>query len=322
MNKPSVSVVIPTFNRSSYLKEALESVFAQTYTDYEIIVVDDGSTDNTPEVINSYLGSIRYIRWEKNKGPSAARNYGAKESRGTFIAFLDSDDLWEPQALEKAIPVFESNSEIGLVAFTMRFLNANDSLEAPMQSIDERMPYYLFSTESLLHKDWGKVGMPVIRRECIERVGGFDETLLIGEDIELWLRISLYYKAALLHEPLYVYRMHERKLTGNTLLLRYYTLQTVKKFISSHPAFAKQHSWSVKRALSGRYAHLAKHLLLHPEDIPQSPISLRKAIFSAIRYHPYRLKGYRYAFFAILGSKAYIRWHQLRKTLRRRFISG
>ena len=100
--KPKVSVVIPTYNSSQFIVETLESVFAQTYKDYEIIVVDDGSTDNTKEVLQPYTSRIKYI-YKENGGPASARNVGIKSAQGEYIAFLDSDDRWLPEKLEKHI---------------------------------------------------------------------------------------------------------------------------------------------------------------------------------------------------------------------------
>src|SRR3990172_13226391 len=105
---PKISVIIPTYNRAAYLAEALNSVISQTYKDFELIVVDDGSTDNTEEAVRRFTVDIKYI-YQKNQGVSAARNRGISESGGEFLSFLDSDDLWEKRKLEKQIDFFEKN---------------------------------------------------------------------------------------------------------------------------------------------------------------------------------------------------------------------
>src|SRR4030042_4827818 len=103
---PKVSVIIPTYNRGNLVLESIQSVFAQTFSDYEIIVIDDGSTDNTREVLHPYLSKLTYI-YEKNSGQSFARNIGILASKGEYIAFLDSDDLWEPEKLETQVKLLD-----------------------------------------------------------------------------------------------------------------------------------------------------------------------------------------------------------------------
>src|SRR3990170_2838516 len=111
---PKVSVIIPTYNREKYIVETLQSVFAQTFTDYEVIVIDDGSTDNTADVLRPYLDRIVYIR-KPNGGQGSARNVGIKVAKGEYIAFLDSDDLWMPEKLELQVKYLDNNKDAGLV---------------------------------------------------------------------------------------------------------------------------------------------------------------------------------------------------------------
>jgi len=113
-SEPKVSIIIPTYNQSQYLEEAMESVLNQTYQNIEIIIVDDGSTDNTSEVVKSFDNKIIYIP-QKNKGASSARNAGIKKAQGQYVAFLDSDDMWIKNKLEKQIKFIQNNPEIGLL---------------------------------------------------------------------------------------------------------------------------------------------------------------------------------------------------------------
>ena len=112
---PRVSVIIPTYNRAGYLCESIESVLTQTYTDYEIIVVDDGSTDDTEEVLQLWIadGTIHYV-WQENRGESAARNHGIELAIGEYIAFLDSDDLFMPTKLEEQVAYLDNHPEVGM----------------------------------------------------------------------------------------------------------------------------------------------------------------------------------------------------------------
>ncbi len=113
---PTVSVIIPTYNRRAYVQEAIDSVLAQTYTDYEIIVIDDGSTDGTGEALRERYGDKIIYEWQENQGLSAARNRGIESSRGQYIALLDSDDLWMPEKLERQVACLSQHPEVAMVA--------------------------------------------------------------------------------------------------------------------------------------------------------------------------------------------------------------
>ena len=122
---PVVSVIIPTYNHAMYIERTLESVFQQTYKNYEIIVIDDGSTDNTQEVIKSYENKITYI-CKENEGTAKSRNLGLKIAKGKYVAFLDSDDLWMPQKLELQVTLLDKNIDIGLVCTDFEIFCENE----------------------------------------------------------------------------------------------------------------------------------------------------------------------------------------------------
>src|SRR5690349_3602213 len=108
---PKVSVIIPTYNRAQFIARAVDSVLEQTYKDFEIIVIDDGSSDNTQEILKAYEGKIRYV-YQQNKGISAARNRGIQEAKGEYIAFLDSDDVWKPEKLSVQVAILDVNPHV------------------------------------------------------------------------------------------------------------------------------------------------------------------------------------------------------------------
>lgn len=184
---PTVSVVIPTYNRAFVIGDAIRSVLEQTFQDFEIIVVDDGSTDNTAEVVKSFNDDrIRYIRLDKNRGAAAARNVGTRESKGEYIAFLDSDDLWLPTKLEKQLEVFKkSNPGVGVVYCDIFVL-----LRHRVYVVKRRDKGHIYS--ELLG---GAISTPslLIRREILKDVGGWDESFPAVQDRELELRISKKY---------------------------------------------------------------------------------------------------------------------------------
>jgi glycosyltransferase involved in cell wall biosynthesis len=198
---PQVSVIIPTYNGAHLLARAIQSVLGQTFRDFELIVVDDGSTDNTKELVSN-IGDerVRYIRHEKNRGPSAARNTGIKAANGPYIAFQDSDDEWMPDKLEKQMRAFaNAPSEVGVVYSGFWRIKDDQKTYIPSSRIEPKDG----NVHSLLLKS-NFIGTPVVlmKRECFEKAGMFDEELPMLEDWELWIRISKYYQFKYINEPL------------------------------------------------------------------------------------------------------------------------
>ncbi len=200
---PKISIIIPTYNRVRYIKDAIDSVLAQEYNDYEIIVMDDGSTDKTKESLDAYIksGKIRYF-YQENKGISVARNRGINESVGKYLAFLDSDDLWLPDKLKEQVRIFDS-SDVGLVYSYARFLNTVDEhFEIKPKFISQTFQEMLNCPTQL------PTSTVMLRRECINKVGNFDEKLGIFEDLELWIRVAQHYKIKFIDKILAVHRLH------------------------------------------------------------------------------------------------------------------
>jgi glycosyltransferase involved in cell wall biosynthesis len=215
---PTVSVIIPTYQRAHWVSEAIESVLAQTYKDYDIIVVNDGSTDNTAEVLNQFQNKIKIIEQE-NKGNSVARNIAIQNSQGQYIAFLDDDDRWMPNKLEKQIALLESNSKIGLSYSDMFFFNDKEvflELRGKKQPINlGRISWMLF----LFGNSVPLASSVVVRREALDEIGLFDESLLRCEDYDLWLRISEKWLLYYLDEPLTMYRLSDLNISKNRELV-------------------------------------------------------------------------------------------------------
>jgi glycosyltransferase involved in cell wall biosynthesis len=199
MKKNFISIVIPTYNRASFLKEAIDSVLSQTYRDFELIVVDDGSTDDTPKLLLPYGKKIKVIT-KANKGPSAARNRGIKAAKGDWMAFLDSDDIWKPDKLEKQVQFIKDNPEIKICQTEEIWIRngkrVNPRKKHEMHSgwiYEQCLPLCIVSPSSV-----------VIHRDVFEKVGLFDETMLACEDYDLWLRIAPHYPICLVREKLIV----------------------------------------------------------------------------------------------------------------------
>lgn len=186
---PLFSVIIPTYNRADLLGETLDSVFAQRFTDFEIIVVDDGSTDVTGAYLDSLAARIKPIR-QRNGGPGAARNMGAQQAAGLYLAFLDSDDLWLPWSLATYASVVQANTNPAFVAGKPFVFLRPDQLSAcyeePAQSV--RFPDYLASGDRWR---WSSVSSFVIRRDVFLRRDGFARALYNGEDGDLAMRLGV-----------------------------------------------------------------------------------------------------------------------------------
>ncbi|MFQ5801288.1 MAG: glycosyltransferase family 2 protein [Candidatus Methylomirabilales bacterium] len=185
-----VSVVIPTYNRGDTLPETLQSVFAQTYRDYEVIVVDDGSTDDTPAVMDPFRDRVHYI-YQPNAGQARARNHGVRSARGEFIALLDSDDAWEPELLETEVGVLDRLPEVVLVS--ARSTTAGKASEEFPRTQDV---FWGDLFLKLFQGNFINTSAVVVRRTCLEAAGGFNERYRCYEDYDLWLRIARWYPVA------------------------------------------------------------------------------------------------------------------------------
>jgi glycosyltransferase involved in cell wall biosynthesis len=186
---PTVTVIIPVYNTAAYISETLDSVFAQTFTDFEVIVINDGSpdTDILEKAIEPYLGRIVYLK-QKNCGPSAARNAGIGCARGEYIAFLDSDDSWLPQYLSEQIKSLANSGELNMVySDALLFGDSPLSGKSYFQAYPPKSP---INFENLLKGCSVFTSYVVVRKQVMFEVGLFDEDLRLLEDVDLWLRIA------------------------------------------------------------------------------------------------------------------------------------
>jgi len=199
---PRVSVIIPARDHARFLGEALDSVLAQTFQDLEVLVVDDGSTDETASVVTAYAPPVRY-HYQTHGGVSRARNEGLRQTQGSYVAFLDADDTWAPAKLERQVAFLDAHPRVGVV-FTSYYLT--DETGRPFAIEPRRFPYRCRPFERLLIWPYGGMNVAMVRRACFDRVGAFAESLTAGEDWDLWLRVSQHFEFANLDEPLATYR--------------------------------------------------------------------------------------------------------------------
>jgi len=203
----SVSVIIPTRNRLALLKRAINSVLAQTFKDLEIIVVDDCSTDETGEYLrNEKIPNLNYIRLEQKSGGAVARNCGIKEAKGKYIAFLDDDDEWLPDKLQKQIKCIEQNENTGICYTGRRIITNDDSIKGITKSYSFNYPPGKDNYLAIMRDNFvGVTSSVVIPREILLQINGFDEDMPCYQDYELFIRILKNYKAVGINEPLVNY---------------------------------------------------------------------------------------------------------------------
>jgi glycosyltransferase involved in cell wall biosynthesis len=237
MPSPLVSVIVPTHNRSSFVLEAVDSVFKQTFKDFELIVVDDGSTDGTEKALTQYQGRFIY-HLQGNQGVSAARNRGIQTARGKWIAFLDDDDLWLPEKLETQTHFFSQNPK-AMICQTEEIWIRNDRRVNPRKR-HQKFSGDIFAPSLLLCLVSPSAVM--IKRELFEQVGCFDETLPACEDYDLWLRISTQFPIFLIDRPLVIKRGgHPDQLSRKTPTLDRFRIQSLVKILGSGRLSAGQY---------------------------------------------------------------------------------
>jgi len=206
----TISVVIPSFNTGQYLKEAIESVFTQSFQDYELIVVDDGSTDNTKEICEKYKDRLIYI-YQENKGPASARNTGIRYAQGKFIALLDADDMFLPNKLERQIQAFEENPEIDCCYTQCYFCNENgvvyDTFLKNHRCPDDPLRYFV----SVIFPATSSAIM--VRKKCLFEIGLYDENLERCEDYDLEIRLASNCRFWYIDEPLVKIRHHSSNMS-------------------------------------------------------------------------------------------------------------
>jgi len=209
--EPMVSVLMPTYNRAHLIEEAIDSLLAQTYPTFELIVVDDGSEDDTRERIGTYADSRIHYLYQHHQGISASLNRGLHAARGRYIARLDSDDIWLPEMLEVQIATLEEEG-VGVVYARAQGMDHKGRPNDDLRGLPPRYPGY--TLESLLYGDMTCNITVVARRDCLEAAGVYDETLEVNEDWHMWLRVALHCDFAFNDRVLARFRRHHGNATG------------------------------------------------------------------------------------------------------------
>lgn len=282
-----VSVIIPAYNAEAFIAEALDSVINQTIQDFEVVVIDDGSTDRTADIVKHYDSRVKLISVD-NGGPAKARNRGIRESGGEYVAFLDADDLWQPTKLEKQLARFRESPKLGMV-FTENYLfDSKGPYADALGKRDTLMPGEI-AANILIHSGLSTPTV-MVRKSVLDAVGEFDESLKHAEDDNMWIRISAQYPVCLIDESLVGVRDHDNRCTRNLGL----SIDSVRRNIELLQTEYGERvrlavAPAIPRALSD--AHFDQGYIAFEQD---DLVKARKEFWSALELYPTNKSTYTY----------------------------
>lgn len=284
-SSPKVSIVITCYNYAHFLDNCINSVLNQTFKSHEIILVDDGSTDNTNEIVQPYIDNygVKYIR-QINQGQANAKNRGIFCSSGDLIAFLDADDIWESNKLEKQVPLF-SNPEVGVVYSRCKHIDS-EGRQLPIKISDKYLePCRGEVSKFLIYDNFIPFSSAIVKRGCLEHLGRFDEDLSMGIDWDLWLRLSTEYHFDFCDEHLLQYRVgHSGQMSKNLFKRLQCAERIFEKFTKNHPTVLPEQI--IKDALY--YSYCLRGYSLRHYGLNYSLLYFVKAILLS----PFRFQAY------------------------------
>ena len=284
---PAVSVVIATYNRANYLRETIDSVLSQRFQDFELIVVDDGSTDETREIVAPFGPRVRFI-YQENRGPSAARNLGVRHARAEWISFQDSDDLCAPNHLELLYGYARCHAECGMVFANGAYLEGPEhNRETIIPAAKScRLAERGVRLEDLFDKSIVRLQAALISKACYDAVGEHDESLRISMDLDLSFRIFNRFPVAYFDEVVFFYRKHENNTSRNQELRISENIRVIRKLLTENPgAEATLGKRRVAARLAYRYYRLAKGRRKSGDRE-----GAQEALKHAVNYRPLSLK--------------------------------
>jgi glycosyltransferase involved in cell wall biosynthesis len=299
--RPKVSVYIPTYNYGRFLGEAIQSVLDQTFQDWELIVVDDGSTDNTREVVEAFDDPRIHYVYQENQGNPAARNTALRLVRGEYVACLDGDDIWLPEKLAKQVAQLDAlPPTVGLVYSDLYVFNDGDGAITGRFLRGRRPPRGRVLAQLLPERSAFIVDtVALIRREVFDEVGLYDESLHTYEDWEMWVRIANSYEVETLDEPLARFRRHASSLSADVEKMYRHGHAAKTKVMESYPLTPDE-----RRALRGNLAYDE-----YSYGIDQLRLGRRRkawgAFFRSVRLRPGERKTYIHLGLPLLSQRLY-----------------
>jgi len=307
MLTPKVSIIIPVYNGERYIAQAIESALKQTYEKFEIIVVNDGSSDKSYKKIEPYINlpNVKYLEQE-NKGVAEARNTGIKNSSGEFIAFLDQDDLWLPEKLELEVDYLLRNPDVGLVHSNMSYINEEGK---PIQSdfdFPSRIAGKCFG--ELFIKNMVAILTVLLRRDCFDKAGLFNEQFSGVDDYDLLLRVSRYYPVGYINQSLARYRLHGSNTSRDWLGITLTRLRIIESLLETYPEIRSELG---KKIVSDRlfrlYCEVAQ-LYCHNNEHKTAIKYWKKGI----TMHPAKLESYFKVIWCAItpGQRRMLNWYK------------
>jgi len=304
---PKVSVIIPTYNREKLLSRAIKSVLKQTFQDFELIVVDDGSTDSTEALMDKFQKKdkrIRYIKLKKHYGgPAKAKNVGIQYSKGKYIATLDSDDEWLPEKLELQIKLFETspNPRLGFVSCHALQI---DTFSGKKSIFKIKKPKNLFEA-ILTHDMLGSGSGMAYKKEALKKVGLFDENLKHAQDWEIRIRLAKEYDFDLVDKVLYKYYVHKESITHSFSIVKKekdlrYILLKYEPYYRENPRI-----YSLRLKYDGsRYIRAGEQK------------KALKYFLRSIRYNPLNIRSWICLFFSFFGPRVYSKVSEFKRRVK------
>ncbi len=227
-----ISVIIPVFNGQNTIKKTIESVLNQTWKDYELIIINDGSTDSTEEVISNISDPRIKVFNYPNAGPSASRNRGIAIASGKYISFIDADDLWTPDKLEKQLQKLEENPQAKIAYSWTNYIDEFDNFLYPGSHITANGNVY----EKLLLTNFIENGSnPLIDRQALIEIGGFDKSLFAAEDLDVWFKLAIKYEFVAVPSPQILYRVSTNSLSSNLARMEKQSLEVIDRAFGRAP---------------------------------------------------------------------------------------
>jgi len=292
----TVSIIVPTFNDQRYVSDALKSIFSQSYTDYEIIVVDGGSTDGTLEVLKQQEGKITFFR-QQGKGVSQAKNEAIGRSKGEYITFLDADDLWYPDKLKIQVDFLNAHPEYGFCSSDVDFFNKKGIMVKGAIS-QEKKPRSGNVFDELLSNNFISSATIFLRRECFDKAGVFNEKNFYAEDTDMWLRIAKYFQLGYIPRVLSKYRVHALARTQQ-FDKHYASLERIYgKLIKDDPKYFSKRKSLIGKAYYNLYRRWA-YRYFEAKDYK----SARQIYLKALKYQPFSFICWKYTLATFLPEK-------------------